>query len=277
MKIIKALNNNVAVIKNEHGCETVIMGRGIAFQKKVGDLIDPSMVEKTFQLEECDTNHKFQQLLKNIPMSHMLISEEIIQYAKEHLNKELHDNIYVTLTDHISSAIDRYQNGIKLKNAMLWDIRQFYPDEFRMGLKAIEIVKEAYKIEFLEDEAAFIALHFVNAQINEDMTMVHDMTQLIQEITNIVKYHFRIEYDLQSLAYFRFVNHLKYFSQRLFKHENYEDDKVGMLDVIQQKHYDAFQCTEKIKDFIQKRYDYTLSDDEMLYMTVHIARIIRES
>ena len=40
MLINKVLNNNVITIINEDNEEAVVMGRGIAFQKKKGDAID---------------------------------------------------------------------------------------------------------------------------------------------------------------------------------------------------------------------------------------------
>ena len=209
-------------------------------------------------------------------MEHILVGEQIIALAKIELGKKLSDGIYVTLTDHISSAIDRSREGIFLKNALLWDIRQFYPDEFHLGKKAVEIIREELGVELLEDEAAFIALHFVNAQLDENMTMVHDMTKLIQEITNIVKYHLHIEYSADSLAYFRFISHLKYFAQRMLKGESYDDDSSDLLGAIKAQQGEAYSGTLKVAEFI-KQYDYSLTNDEILYMTVHIARILKEA
>ena len=154
MKIEKVLNNNVVVALDENGAETVLMGRGLGFGRRAGDEAPPDKVEK-----------RFQQLITSIPLPHFLMSERIINHAKIALGKELSDSIYVTLPDHISAAVNRYKEGIVLPNPLLWDIRQLYKDEFRVGLKANEIVKEETGVEFTEDEAAFIALHFVNAQL----------------------------------------------------------------------------------------------------------------
>ena len=41
-RIVQALNNNVALVKNEQDEQAVVMGLGIVFQKKKGDLITPS-------------------------------------------------------------------------------------------------------------------------------------------------------------------------------------------------------------------------------------------
>ena len=40
MKISKVLNNNTAVVIDENNREKVVIGKGIAFQKKVGDPIN---------------------------------------------------------------------------------------------------------------------------------------------------------------------------------------------------------------------------------------------
>ena len=48
MKISKVLNNSSAVVIDDDNCEVVVVGRGIAFHKKPGDLINPESVEKKF-------------------------------------------------------------------------------------------------------------------------------------------------------------------------------------------------------------------------------------
>ena len=183
MKIEKVLNNNVVVALDENGAETVLMGRGLGFGRRAGDEAPPDKVEKRFTLHSDQLSDRFQQLITSIPLPHFLMSERIINHAKIALGKELSDSIYVTLPDHISAAINRYKEGIVLPNPLLWDIRQLYKDEFRVGLKANEIVKEETGVEFTDDEAAFIALHFVNAQLGGEIRDIYDMTYLLQAVS----------------------------------------------------------------------------------------------
>ena len=75
--------------------------------------------------------------------------------------------MYVTLTDHINSAVERYQNGISLKNMMRHEIRKFYPQEYRIGCQAIEWIEKKTGIDLGEDEAAFIAMHIVSSEIRD--------------------------------------------------------------------------------------------------------------
>ena len=179
MKIEKVLNNNVVVALDENGAETVLMGRGLGFGRRAGDEAPPDKVEKRFTLHSDQLSDRFQQLITSIPLPHFLMSERIINHAKIALGKELSDSIYVTLPDHISAAVNRYKEGIVLPNPLLWDIRQLYKDEFRVGLKANEIVKEETGVEFTDDEAAFIALHFVNAQLGGEIRDIYDMNRSI--------------------------------------------------------------------------------------------------
>lgn len=277
MKIEKVLNNNVAVTRNDKGREMIVMGRGLAFKGKIGDEIDDQKIDKTFTISDQGTSDKFQQLLASIPMSHMLLSERVINYAKIKLGKKMNDSIYVTLTDHISTAILRYQEGIILHNPLRWDIQRFYKDEYEIGMKANQVVKEETGVEFLEDEAAFIAMHFVNAQLGEQISNVYDITYIMQEVCAIVKNYFHMEFDEDSLDYFRFITHLKFFAQRLLGGTHYEDDNEDLLEVIKYKYQSAFQCTEEIAAFVAKKYSYPLSSEELLYLTVHIARVSKRA
>lgn len=276
MKIEKILNNNTAVTTNENGCETIVMGRGIAFNHKVGDLLDPERIDKTFTLSDRDLSSKFQALLSGIPMNHILLSERIINYAKLKLGKKLNDSIYITLPDHISGAIQRYNEGIVLKNPLLWDIKRFYKDEFEIGQKSIKVVEEETGVRLLEDEAAFIAIHFVNAERNGEIQETYDMTRIMQEISDIVRRFLVIEFDENSLNYYRFITHLKFFAQRILNNVHYDDDSEELLKAVSKKHNKAFQCVKKIKLFIIEKYNYDLGDEEMLYLTVHLARITKD-
>ncbi|PRS64081.1 BglG family transcription antiterminator LicT [Bacillus pumilus] len=275
MIISKVINNNVVSAYDDEQHELVIMGRGIAFQKKSGDPIDEERIEKVFSIQNKDISEKFKTLLYDIPIEYMQVCEAIIDHARTTLNKNLNDSIYVTLTDHITFAIERHQKGMDIKNALLWEIKRLYKDEFMCGLEAIRIIQDKLNIHLPEDEAGFIAMHIVNAELNEEMPNVIQITKLIQDILNIVKYHFQIDLDEASLNYFRFVTHLKFFGQRLFNETQMENQNEFLYEVVKEKNTAAFQCAEKINDYVQKEHNRSLIEDEMLYLTLHIDRVIK--
>jgi beta-glucoside operon transcriptional antiterminator len=275
VKISKILNNNV-IVSMKVDKEVIVMGRGIAFNKRVGEDIDEEKAEKIFTLEDRDITNKFKTLIADIPMEYMELSEEIIHYAKQKLGKKLNDSIYISLTDHIHFAIERYHNQIPIKNGLLWETKNFYKEEFEIGLEALNMICERFGSLLPEDEAGFIALHLVNAQLNEDMTNTVDMTKVIQDILTVVKYSFKIEFDESSLNYHRFITHLKFFAHRLVKGEHYKEAKDDLLNVIMVKYPDAYQCALKIKKFVEKQYRYELTEEEILYLTIHIERVVKK-
>jgi beta-glucoside operon transcriptional antiterminator len=169
MKIHKVINNNVISVLTENNQEMVVMGRGLAFQKRPGDFVDEKLIEKVFKLENKDFSDRFKTLLNETPMEYMEISDEIIRYAKETLGQKLNESIYVSLTNHIHFAVQRHQKGMDIKNALLWDIKRLYKDEFLVGKHALSIIQQKVGIDLPEDEAGFIALHVLNAELNEEM------------------------------------------------------------------------------------------------------------
>lgn len=274
MKIAKVINNNVISVYQADGTELVVMGRGIAFKKKPGETVDENRIEKVFALKNKQTSDNFKMLLREVPIELIVIVEEIVDYAKKNLGKKLNENIYVSLTDHINFAVERQQQGLEIKNALLWEIKQLYKEEFRIGLKTLERIKGKLDIDLPEDEAAFIAIHIVNAEMNEEVSTTMDITKFMQQIINIVKYHFGTEFEEESLSYFRFITHLKFFAQRVFKGAHYEDNYDHLYDLIKEKHKEAALCTEKIKMFVEKEYNHKLTNEEMLYLTVHLERVV---
>ena len=274
MKIDKVLNNNVVIARDENGAETVLMGRGLAFGRRAGEEVPADKVEKRFTLQSGQLSSRFQQLLTSIPLSHFLMSERIINHAKISLGKELSDSIYVTLPDHISAAVERYRQGLVLPNPLLWDIRPFYKAESAVGLEGNRIVFEETGVQFTEDEAAFIALHFVNAQVGGEIRDVYDMTYLMQAAFRIVREQYRREPDCDSLEYFRFVTHLKFFARRIVSGQHYGDGDADLLDVVWYKYPRAYDCARRICSYVEREKGFSSGKNELLYLTIHIARVM---
>ena len=278
MIINKILNNNVLITLDDNNEEIIVMGRGIGYQKSKGEPIDETKINKIFRLSNKEISKKLQELLNSIPIEHINLSSEIIEYAQSKLNIKLNESIYISLSDHTFSAIQRAKEGINIKNVLLWETKKFYKKEFEIGMKSLEIIEEKTGVKLPEDEAAFIAFHIVNAQLSEGNQFASNIAKLIQEILNIVKYHFKVNFKEDSVFYYRFITHIKFFAQRLFSstiHNSETDDEL--LSIIKSKYSKEFECIIKIENFIKKQYNYNLTDDEMIYLTIHIAKIVKDS
>ncbi|MCI5972702.1 MAG: PRD domain-containing protein [Anaerococcus sp.] len=277
--VVKKILNNNSVISEDINCkEVIVMGKGIGFSKKNGDLIDETKIQKIFVLEDDKKNNQLINLLEDIPEEYFELSQMIIQRASQKLGKDLADSIYLSLTDHLYMSIARYREGLHLKNKLLFEIENFYPDEFRLGLEALNIIESLFSVKMAEDEAAFIAMHIVVSENGDDMEDFYKSTKLVQSILNIVKFFFKVNFNVESFYYQRFLRHLRFFSLRILSGEDQKklSLKNDLLPLIKDRYVDAYQCTLKIKDFVNNSFNYILDDEEILYLTIHISQVISD-
>jgi beta-glucoside operon transcriptional antiterminator len=169
--------------------------------------------------------------------------------------------------------VERSNQQIYFKNALLWEIKRFYNHEYLIAKEAIEIIVRNLGIRMTDDEAGFIALHIVNAELNTDMEHSLAMTKMIQDILNIIKYHYQLQIDENTLHYERFLTHLKFFVERSFRKNYYETEDIEFCKVIQKQYKDAYLCSKKIAEYMKSKINYDLTEEEISYLTIHIKRI----
>lgn len=271
MKIIKKLNNNVVLALNKLNEEIIVVGKGFGFQKIPYELIDESLIEKIYVVPK---NTRASEILDSMPTEIIEVTEKIISYGSKVLNRELNSIIFLTLCDHINFAMQRYNDGIEAKSPLYWEIKHLYSDEYKVGLEAINIINEGLKVVLSIEEAPFIALHFVNAQIgSKDIAETTKITSITGEILSIVKYHFKMNFNEESFNFTRFVTHIRYFILRQINKENLENDNEFMYDLMKKRYSEEYKCVTKIEDYLYKNYNWTCSSDEKLYLMMHIQRV----
>ena len=280
MIIKKILNNNV-VLSEKNNQEIVVMGRGIAFGKKVGDILEENNIDKTFYLQNLDTSERFKELLKDVPMDIVSLSYDIIEYAKNTLNIKFNDFIYITLTDHLNYAVTRNRENIGYTgaNALTWEIKRYYTKEYNVGIKALELIKEEMNIEFSEDEAANIALHLVNARNSSgnDMGETIQAVEMTQDILNIIRYTFNKPVDESTISFERFITHLKFFFERISRDVQFSDDDDFIYREVKKKYFVAYECVKKIEKYLSERHKRSLTKEEKSYLTLHIQKITQDN
>lgn len=274
VKILKVINNNVVSAYNEQGKEVVVTGKGVGFQKKAGDMINPDQIEKIFRLDDDHTN-EFEALIKDIPYEYIRVAGKIISNAKKCLDKKLSKNIYIGLTDHMNYAITRAKQNIQIENALLWEIKRFYHQEYQIGLDALNIIKRELGVSLPEDEAGFFALHIVNAEIGADMRNTAKAPDIIKDVLNIVSYTLGVEMDENSLSYERFVTHLKFFLERILSGRIYEEGYYELNDMVKDNFPESYRCALRIQTYIKARLQYEVCEEELTYLAVHIQNIVR--
>jgi beta-glucoside operon transcriptional antiterminator len=273
MRIDKIINNNIVSALDLDGKEIIVIGRGIGFGARPGKEIAEDKISKVYRLDNQKSMDQFKELLVNLPLEHLQVSTEIINYAKSVLNRSLNQNIYITLTDHINFAIHRFKQKIEFSNPLLNEIKTFYKEEYLIGEYAIALIERKVGVKLPVDEAGSIALHIVNAELNSAMGDTIGITTLIRGVVKLVKEHFSRELNETSLNYQQFISHLRFLSQRIVAKEpsNYLDEEFS--HAISQMYQHEYECSLKVSNYIFETYHHQLADEEIACLAIHIKRL----
>lgn len=275
LRIKRVINNNILCVVDDAGNEMIVTGKGLGFQRKIGERVDPSRFEKTYHMEGKAEQRKLRELCQQIPIEHLKLTQDLIEYIKTQVSAPLNESLLITLADHISFAIKRKEEGIEFTNPLEGAIISYYPTEYHLGQHCLRVIREETRTDLNPSEAAFIALHIVNAELNTSMSVMMDITKLIEGTLEVVEYFYQRRFDRESLDFNRFVVHLRYFAQRLFQAapgvaNEYDADFQEMIVRSCKQHYKCAQC---VADYIRNAYQKEVSDEELIYLAIHLRRI----
>ncbi|MCS2154200.1 PRD domain-containing protein [Scandinavium goeteborgense] len=277
MLVKQILNNNVVSAVDEDGLEIILTGRGLGFNTRAGDTIERNAIDKIFRLEDSQISARFKDLVSEVPVDILQITADIISHARTMLTHKLSEGLYVTLADHLHFALQRQKNNEILPNLLEWEVRHFYKAEYAIGRQGLGIIVARTGILLPESEACSIALHVVNAGLNDAMGKTTQITRLIYQLQNIVKIFFNLSLDEHTLNYQRFITHLKFFAQRVIDGVVINNDDEEFFALAQRRYQVTLKCVDAIDEFVRKNYHHPMSNSEKLYLTVHIENIVQHS
>lgn len=272
MVILKVFNNNSVVALSEDKQDIILTGPGIGFKKKPGDLVDENKIEKRYVFQD-EQLKRLESSLNKIPVIYFEITEQIIKKARKYLETDFSSEVFITISDHISFAMKRYQENVYLPNIILNETKILYKKEFEVGLWAIRYIFKKTRILLDENEAGYIALHLVNFSLSNRHNNATRITTLTKEVIEVIQKTMKKELKLDSLEYARISMHLKYLGERIFRNEPISNvDTTYDIRKMLKDDPRLSMCINRIVDLILKKYNYDLSPDEQTYLCVHIKR-----
>lgn len=277
MKIQKILNYSVLLVRDDSGEESILLGKGIGFGHKAGDEIVRQPSDRVFIPLSNPDAQKMMELFASIPPEFIEITQEIVRDAETTLKTTLSPHIYLVLTDHLHFAVQRQQQGIVVTNRVFWEIKNFYRQEFQVGLRALVQMKERLSVDLPEEEAANIAFHIVNA--TKDTSSHYDAmkaAKLIGTIVNIVTYTMNCKLDRESVHYSRFINHLQFFAERYYSGKLLDSTDDFLYLQMQNAYPAAITCGERIRAYLERNEEIYLPNEEVAYLALHIARLMSD-
>ena len=253
MKVIKNINNNVAICVDDNGHEVVAMGKGIGFSKPPYE-VDLSKIDRTYY----SLDSHYVTLLSEIPEEVIDVTLEIVEKGSDYLGVNLSRTFWFSLCDHINFAIENVKNGLVISNPMTNEIKHLYEKEMLLGKWAINHIEKRLSIQLPLSEVSGIALHFINAeQMTTIGTQKDEITHFIDDITEIVESEMNIIIDRNDFNYSRFVTH---------------SENVKLYDEVYEKFPELRKTIEKIKLYILAELNIEPSKEELLYLVIHINR-----
>lgn len=269
MQAIRKINNNVVVCIDSSGKELVAMGKGIGFEKTPRE-ISLSEIERTFY--ELDESHIA--VMQDLPVDVINFSAKFIDIAKNELDYSLSPNVTLSLADHIAFAIERCRKNIKVQMPLAYDIAQMYPKEYKLARAAVKRLSHEYLIYVPETEAVGIAMILINGKLQDDTTVIHESFESItEEITEVIEEQLRIYIERDTFNYSRFATHLQYLFNRLDSNTEIVSDNREMSEQLAKEFPRIAQCVDRISLLIERKWKKKLSDEEKLYLLLHVNRI----
>lgn len=274
MKAIKKINNNVVICIDDNKSELVAFGKGIGFPAVPYEIMDLSLISMTFY----KMDRSYYQLLKEIPEEIFEVSALIVKKAQRTLKCNLNPNLLPGLADHINFALTRMKKYKKMKMLFSYDIEQLYPQETELARYAVKMIQKNLLVKLPDSEITNIAMHFVNAE-EENITTSSNMNtdEIIQEITKEIEDNFHVVIDRNGFNYNRLVMHLRYYLKRVEEKKQFVDDNSVLFEAVKVESPMIYECAKKIALIIDERLDAKSTDDEILYLMIHIGRILKNN
>ena len=272
--IKKIYNNNIALVDSS-GITKIATGAGIAFKKKIGDFIIEDQIEEQFILEKDIQINSYEDIFNNISPEIFEVINKAINYASQALEVDFNSRSKLAMIEHIYYAIKRYEEGNPIKNILLWELKRLYKREYMVAKKCIDIINKNLNVALSDDECGFITLHFINVTYSEaERNHAVIEAEVINDILNIIKNHYRKSLDRESEKINRLVTHIRYFVRKIASKEVTKSKNSYLYNYYRKMHEDAYSCTKKIESYVKEKLNFQMNDDELLYFIIHLVNLI---
>ncbi|MDD7305852.1 MAG: PRD domain-containing protein [Peptoniphilaceae bacterium] len=272
LKVIKILNNNIVLCKDEKGDKLIVENKGLGFFSKNKLYINKSKDFNVYMLQGRENLNAYVDLIPKCDPKLIEITGHIIEKIKTELSGNVDEYIYIALLDHLNFSIYRYKKGIKFETGFFDEFSMIYGKIYDFSIRSLEYINKSLDINLPKEEAGFITLH-IDSAINRNSMQ---KTQFIAEfITRSLK---TIEKDLgrkipnNSIEKQRLIIHLKFAVKRA---ENNETAINPLEDEIIRKYKRSYKIAKEISK-IAREYNINLLEGEVSYLAIHIQSIMME-
>ncbi|MBQ1090452.1 PRD domain-containing protein [Streptomyces sp. B93] len=278
MKVLRVLNNNVVLARDEKNQEVILTGRGIGFSSSQGKRVDPALVKRVFvPVDGRDPDHLAEALA--------LISEEVLQAVVTALHEvgieereSTRPTLAIAVADHIAGALERAGRGIVVEYPLRAEVQTLYAAEYAQAQRLLRAVNERVSPKLDASEATALALHLVNAGfVSGDLSFTYTMTGVIQQMLAVVRERYGLNVSEASMSAARFITHVRYLFVRIQQRRQLKGQESTIGKGIRQHYPEATRTAQQLATIVELRLGQQLSDDEVSYLALHVARMTMDA
>jgi len=269
----KVLNNNVVISLDEQGRERVLMGRGLGFQLKPTDSLDPAKVEKTFILDAGEDGERERRMLTDTPYPIIEAVSRAVDQAERTLGHHLGRRLTVAVIDHVQFVLERLEKGIRIPTANMPELRVLHPAEFAAAAAMAASISEALGTELPAEEAVFLTMHLLNATRDEPNGTAALLFRRVQHVVLTVENGLGVKLDVESPDYARFVLHIQFLLQRLVSRSMLRSADSSFFEFAKHSYPRSYAIAQEVKAYVRAATESELTDEELLYVIVHVERL----
>lgn len=270
MRVVKKINNNVAVCVDNNNHELIAFGKGISFPEIPYELNDLSIIQRTFY----GVNESCIDLLKKIPEDILGIAAKIVDLARAKIDIEMNPNIVFTLADHIQFALQRNETYMNTKMPFTHEIEHFYELEMEVAKEAVRYINAKKNVTLPYEEVFGIAFHFINAErIRRDVNQEIDDEKIVEDVTHIIEEELWLQIDKSGFNYSRFVSHIYYLLKRKNTNTQMSTDNLKIFESMKEEFPSIYKCVYTIKIYLSSSLDWDINEEELMYLMLHVNRL----
>jgi len=269
----KVLNNNVVVSIDESGRERILMGRGLGFQLKPADTLDPAKVEKTFVLDDGADGDRARRLLTDVPYAIVEAVTSAVDEAERMLQRDLGRRLPLAVIDHIQYVIERLDEGIRIPTTSMPELRVLHPQEFAAAERMATTISASLERALPDEESVFLTMHLLNATRDEPNGTAALLFRRVQHVVATVESGLGVKLDVESPDYARFVLHVQFLLQRLVSRSMLRGSDTSFFEFARQRYPRSYAIAVSVKGYVLAATESELTDEELLYLIVHVERL----
>ena len=257
-------------IESKNDQECLIMGKGVAFGKKVGQPVSVTGDARVYSLKELTDSGEAREIIKSVSPLCLELANEVLNQAEKEFGK-VDRSILFTMADHLDFAVRRIQNAEQISNPLTDDIRIMFYKEYKVAGCIRDLLKEKLGIRIDEHEIGYIALHVHAAIVDENVSQAMEIARTVRECICMVEEETGKSIDVMSLSYNRLMNHVRYMVARAIHGEKL---KMSLNDYMSVKFPGPYMTAEKICRKMEKSLKLPIPDIEIGYLAMHLERMM---